>query len=117
MAGLMASTTGDLGPLTAVAVPGWMQVPGMIVVGFLLGLASRSAGPAIIALLVASVVAAVLQGAAIALPGNEIERAATHLVNRGTVQGFYTLIVSVFIGLVGVVVALLLNVFVRRIEV
>lgn len=117
MAGLVASTTEDLGPLAAIATPGWLQVPGIIGIGFLVGLASRSAGAAIISLLVISISAALLQGAAIALPGLELERAATHLVNRGTVQGFYALILVLFIGLVGVVAAMLVNVFVRRIDI
>lgn len=117
MAGMVASTTDDLGPLTAVAIPGWMQIPGVIAIGFLIGLALRSAAAAMIVLLTTAILGGVMQGLAIALAGFEIERAATHLINRGTVQGFYAMLVIFFIGMVGVVAALLFNVFARRIDV
>ena len=117
MAGMVASTTEDLGPLTAVAIPAWMQIPGVIVIGFLIGFALRSAAAAMIVLLVTAIGGGLLQGFAIAAPGIEIERAATHLINRGTVQGFYAMLVIFFIGMVGVVAALLFNVFARRIDI
>lgn len=117
MAGMVASTTEDLGPLAIVQVPGWMQLPGIIVIGFLIGMTLRSAAAAMVSLLVIAVLGAVLQGMAIALPGLEIERASTHLLNRGTVQGFFALILIFFIGMVGVVAALLMNVFARRIDI
>lgn len=117
MAGMVASTTEDLGPLVAVQIPGWMQIPGIILIGFLVGVALRSAASAMLSLLVIAILGAILQGLAIALPGFEIERASTYLINRGTVQGFFALILIFFIGMVGVVAALLINVFARRMDI
>ena len=117
MTGMVASTTEDLGPLTLLQVPGWVQIPGIVLIGFLVGFAVRSAAATMIALLVIAILSALLQGFAIALPGFEIERASTHLINRGTVQGFFALILIFFIGMVGVVAAMMVNVFARRVDI
>lgn len=117
MTGMVASTTDDLGPLTAIAIPGWLQIPGVIAIGFLIGFALRSAAAAMIVLLITALAGGVLQGLAIAAAGFEIDRVATHLINQGTVQGFYAMLIIFFIGMVGVVSALLFNVFARRIDI
>lgn len=116
MAGIIASTTEDLGGLTLVSIPGWVQIPGVILVGVLIGFASRTSVTAFIALLTASVLGGILQGLAISIAALGVERSTVHLINRGTTQGFYALIVIFFIGMAGVVAALVVNVFARRIE-
>lgn len=117
MAGLIASTTEDLGPLTAVDVPNVLQIPGLILIGLLIGLSLRSAAASVIALLVISICGALMQGLAIAWAGFEVEAASVYLINRGTVQGFFALLLIFFIGMAGVVLAMLTNVFWRRSEI
>jgi len=117
MAGLVASTTEDLKTLTIVGIPGVLQLPGIILIGLLIGLSLRSAAAATIVLLVAAIAGAIMQGMAIALAGFEIERASVYLINRGTVQGFFALLLIFFIGMVGVVSAMLINVFARQMDI
>lgn len=114
MAGLVASTTEDLGALTVVPVANVLQLPGLILIGLLIGLSLRSAAAATIALLVIAVLGAIMQGLAIALAGFEVDAAAVHLMNRGIVQGFFALLLIFFFGMVGIVAAMLVNVFGRR---
>lgn len=115
-AGIIVSTTRDLGSLTVIDVPGWFQLPGVILVGVLVGLASRTSASAFFALLVASILGGALQGFAIGISAAGAERAAVQLINRGTVQSFYAFVVIFFMGMVGVVVALVFNNLVRRAE-
>jgi hypothetical protein len=117
MAGLIASTTEDLKALTVVGVPGALQLPGIILIGLLMGLSLRSAAAATIVLLCTAIAGAIMQGMAIALAGFEIEQASVYLINRGTVQGFFALLLIFFIGMVGVVAAMLINVFARRLDI
>jgi hypothetical protein len=117
MAGMVASTTEDLRSLTVVGIPGAFQIPGIILIGLLIGLSLRSAAAASIVLLFAAIVGGIMQGMAIALAGFEIEQASVYLINRGTVQGFFALLLIFFIGMVGVVAAMLVNVFARRIDI
>src|SRR5690606_10730 len=114
MAGLVASTTEDLGPLTVVRVPTDLQLPGLIFIGLLIGLSMRSAAAATVGLVAIAVVGALMQGLAIALAGFEIEAASVNLINRGTVQGFFALLLIFFFGMVGIVLAMLVNVFGRQ---
>ncbi len=116
-AGLVASTTEDLRDLTLVPIPGALQLPGMILIGMLCAFALRSVAAATIALIVISVGGALLQGLAIALPAFEIEAASVRLINRGMVQGFFALLLIFCFGMVGVVSATLVNVFVRRLDI
>lgn len=115
-AGIVVSTTRDLGPLTVLAIPDWFQLPGIILVGVLIGFASRNSPSAFGALLIASIVGGALQGFAIGISAAGAERAAVQLINRGTVQSFYAFIVIFFMGMVGVVIALGVNNFARRAE-
>jgi hypothetical protein len=117
MAGMVASTSEDLRALTVVQVPGALQIPGMILVGFLIGMSLRSAAAALLSLVGIAVVGGLLQWLAISLGAFEIDAAATYLINRGMVQGFYALLLIFFIGMVGLVAALLINVFVRRMDI
>lgn len=114
MAGMVASTTSDLRELTLVAVPGWVQIPGVILIGLLCGLALRSAVASVVVLVVMAIFGALLQGAAIALAGLEIDEVAVTLINRGTVQGFFALLVIFCFGMVGIVASMMVNVFARR---
>lgn len=117
MAGIVASTTADLRDLTLISVPGIAQVPGVILVGMLCAFALRSAAAAAIALVVIAISAAFLHGLAISLAAIEIEPARVSLLNRATVQGFFALLLIFFLGMVGVVTAQLINVYVRRLDV
>lgn len=114
MAGLVASTTEDLGPMTAVDIPRWLQLPGIIFIGALIGFALRTARSAMIGLVVISVLGAIMQGMAIASAGFVNDAASVFLFNRGTVQGFYALLLIFFFGMVGIVCAMAINVFARR---
>ncbi len=117
MAGLVASTTEDLRALTLVAVPGALQLPGIVLVGLLCGFAFRSGAAATIGLLVIAICGSFLAALAIALPAFEIEAARVFLTNRATVQGFFALLLIFCFGMIGVVAAMLVNVFVRRLDV
>lgn len=117
MAGMVASTTEDLKSLTVVGIPGALQLPGIILIGLLIGLSLRSAAAATIVLLFSALAGGIMQGMAIALAGFEIEQASVYLINRGTVQGFFALLLIFFIGMVGVVTAMLINVFARKIDI
>ncbi len=115
-AGIVVSTTRDLGPLTVIAIPDWFQLPGIILVGILMGFASRNSPSAFGSLVIASIIGGALQGFAIAISAAGVERASVQLINRGTVQSFYAFIVIFFMGMVGVVIALGINYFARRVE-
>lgn len=117
MAGLVVSTTEDLRALTLVAIPGVLQLPGLVLIGMLCGFALRSAAAATIALVVIALGGAFLSGLAIAFPAFEIEAASVFLINRGTVQGFFALLLIFCFGMIGVVVAMLINVFARRLDI
>lgn len=117
MAGLVASTTVDLRTMTMISVPGVLQLPGVILVGMLSAFALRSAAAAMIALLVMSIAGALLHGLAIGLAAFEVEAASVFLINRATVQGFYALILIFCFGLIGVVLAMMINVFVRKLDI
>lgn len=117
MAGLVASTTTDLRELTLISIPGFLEIPGIIVIAMLCSFALRSAAASAIGLVAIAVGGAILHGLAIALAAFEIEAASVFLINRATVQGFYALLVIFCFGMAGVVIAMLINVFVRRLDV
>lgn len=117
MAGLVASTTEDLRTLTVVQIPGALQIPGIILIGFVIAMSLRSAAAACASLVGIAIMGGLLQWLAIALGAFEIEAASTYLINRGMVQGFYALLLILFIGMVGVSAALLINVFARRMDI
>ncbi|CAN5775133.1 hypothetical protein BH20CHL1_BH20CHL1_00220 [soil metagenome] len=117
MAGLIASTTEDLRALTLVAIPGALQLPGIILIGMLCGFAVRSAAAATIALVAIAIGGAFLSGLSIAFAGFQSESAYVFLLNRGTVQGFFALILIFCFGMIGVVMAMLMNVFVRQLDI
>lgn len=117
MAGLTVSTTSDLRELTWIQVPNVLQIPGAIAIGMLCAFALRSAAAATVALVAIAAGGALLHGLAIALAAFEVEAASVFLINRATVQGFYALIVIFCFGMAGIVTALLINVFVRRLDI
>lgn len=114
--GVIVSTTRDLGSLTVLEIPDWFQLPGVILVGILVGLACRNSIEAFVALAIATVLGGVLQGFAIAISAAGAERASVQLINRGTVQGFYALMVIFFFGMIGVVIAAGINLAAHRVE-
>jgi hypothetical protein len=117
MAGLVVSTTEYLRALTMLTVPGALQLPGIILIGMLCGFALRSAAAATVALVVIAIGGAFLAGLAIAFAAFEVEAASNYLINQGTVRGFFALLLIFFFGMVGVVSAMLINVFVRRLDI
>lgn len=116
MAGVIVSTTDELREMTLISIPNWAQLLGVILIGLLVGFASRTSTIAFVALMIASVVGAFLQGLAIGFAATGMESSNVHLINRATLQGFYALVVIFFMGMTGVVAALLINVMALRIE-
>lgn len=115
-AGLFASTTEDLGNLVPVSVHFDLQLPGLVVIGLLCAFALRDITRTAIAFGIVSIGGALLYGLAIASAGLEVERAAVRLMNRGLIQGMAALLIIAVFVLVGMAIAVAINVFVRQLD-
>lgn len=115
-AGLFASTTNDLGPLMPVETPVDWQLPLLTVIGALSALALRDFKRGAVALAVAAVGGALLNGAALASPGYVIDPVAVTLGNRALVQGMVAFMIMATFLTVGAALALAFNVFVRKLD-
>ncbi len=115
-AGIIVSTTNDLGPLTAIDVPSGWQIPALIVVGLLAGLALPDLGRMVVSVTIIVVAATLVYSLAIALPGLQVERSAVRLLNRGLVQGLFAFVLIGLFVVVGAVVAVLINSYAREVD-
>lgn len=115
-AGLFASTTNDLGPLTPIAIPYGWQLPLLTVIGALCAFALRDFKRSVVAFSVASLGAALLYAAALASPGLVVDPAVVTLGNRALVQGTVAFMIVTTFLTVGAALALGFNVFVRKLD-
>ena len=111
-AGLIASTSEDLSGFTPVAISDVWLIPGIILLGALLGLAIGDTGRGAVSLVVVAILGATFYGLAIAAPGFRVEGVRVTLIDRGTTYGLFALMLIALFGLSGVVIAWLIESFV-----
>lgn len=113
-AGLVASTSKDLGPLAPLSLAGVWLLPGLMLIGALLALAIGDGVQAAAALALSSVVGATLYGLALAAPGFAVTQAQVTLINRGTTLGLGAFLLILVFGLIGMSVTLVVAVLLGR---
>lgn len=117
MAGLYASASVALGPLSPVRLPVWGMVVGMVLVATLGTLALVDLKRSLIGVVLASAVCAVVTWASLAYPGVVLVAYAVRLSNYGWTQAVLALLLAFLSGLVGVLVGAVVNSGVRGLEV
>jgi len=113
-AGLIVSIVVDLKGLTPIAISDFWLIPGIVVLGALLGLTIGDTARGAVALLVVAVLGASLSGLAIAAPGARVEGVRVTLIDRGTTYGLLALMLIALFGLSGIVIAWLIESVVGR---
>jgi hypothetical protein len=108
-AGLIASTSEDLAGFTPVAVSDFWLIPGLILLGALLGLAVGDTGRSAVALVAVAMLGATIYGLAIAAPGFRVEGVRVTLIDRGTTYGLFALMLIALFGLSGLVLSWLVE--------
>lgn len=108
-AGLLVSTSSDLDGLTPFPIDDALLLPGLVLIGLLLGLAIGDAGRSAVALVIAGTLGTLLYAAAVAAPGREVPGVRTTLIDRATSYGLLALMLIVLFGLIGVVLSWLLG--------
>lgn len=116
VAGVIASTSGEIDSLAPIKVPDSLQLPALMLVGLLAGFAARNFTRTLIALVVATVVGTLLFGWMLAVPGFDLDNYTVSRLNNAFSQGLYALLVSSTFVLVGMAVALAVNVWVRQLD-
>lgn len=111
-AGLIASTSEDLAGLTPFAIGDVWLIPGIVVLGMLLGLTIGDTGRSAVALVVVALIGSTMYGLAIAAPGVRVEGVRITLIDRGTTYGLFALMLIALFGLSGIVLAWLIESFV-----
>jgi hypothetical protein len=100
-AGLFASTTDRLRPLTDVSIGSVWVIPGLMLIGALVALAVEDAGRAAVSVVVAAVIGATLYGLAIAAPGLRVAGLRVKLIDDGTTFGLVALLMCGLFGMAG----------------
>jgi hypothetical protein len=108
-AGLVASTLEDLKGLTPLSISGVWLIPGIILLGTLLGVAIGDTARGAVALVVVALLSATLYGLAIAAPGFSVEGVQVTLIDRGTTAGLLAMMLIALFGLPGIVIAWLVE--------
>jgi hypothetical protein len=116
VAGIIASTSGEIDALAPIELSGSLQLPALMLIGLLAGFAARDFICAIIALVVATVVGTLLFGLMLAVPGFDLDNYTVSRLNNAFSQGLYALLVSSTFVLVGMAAALAVNVWVRDLD-
>ena len=116
VAGVIASTSGELDTLAPVQISGSLQLPALALIGTLAGFAARDFTRAIIAFSVAVVVGTLLFGWMLAVPGFDAGNYTVSRLNNAFTQGLYALLVSSTFVLVGLAIALGINVWLRQLD-
>lgn len=112
---ILTSTSGDLEPLVAWNLPAALQIPGLIAVGLLVGLAVTNFTKGAVAYALNCVTSSTLHVTLYALPGLEVANYTVSRFNNGfTTSLFILMFVGVF-GLIGQGIALGVNVYGRGI--
>jgi hypothetical protein len=108
-AGLIASTSEDLAGFTPIAVNDVWLIPGLIVLGALLGVAIGDTARGAVAHIVVAFLGATLYGLAIAAPGFRVEGVRVTLLDRGTTYGLFALMLIALFGITGIILAWLIE--------
>lgn len=116
IAGVIASTSGEIDSLAPIQMSGSLQLPALMLIGLLAGFAARDFMRAIIALVVATAVGTLLFGWMLAVPGFDPGNYTVSRLNNAFSQGLYALLVSSTFVLVGMAVALAVNVWGRQLD-
>ena len=112
---ILTSTSGDLEPLVAWDIPKMAQIPGLIAVGFLLGLSVTNFARGAVAYGLNCLTSTTVHIILYAVPGFDLANYTVSRFNNGfTTSVFILLFVGVF-GLIGQGLALGVNVYVRGI--
>ncbi len=114
-AAVLTSTSGELQSLVAFDIPGLLQIPGLILVGLLVGLVTPDLGRGAAAYLTALLLAAPLHVLLYALPGFETANYTTARFNNGFSTSLFVFLIGGIFLLVGQGAAIAINVFVRGI--
>ena len=113
-AGLIASTTSDLQPFTAVRIGGAWLIPGLMLIGALLATGVGEAALGAGALAVSALLGSIIYGAALSAPGFKVEQVQVQLINRATTQGLVAFILILLFGLAGMMIALVVALVLGR---
>lgn len=116
IAGVIASTSGEIDSLAPIQMSGSLQLPALMLIGLLAGFAARDFMRAIIALVVATAVGTLLFGWMLAVPGFDPDNYTVSRLNNAFSQGLYALLVPSTFVLVGMAVALAVNVWGRQLD-
>lgn len=111
-AGLVASTSEDLQGLTPIAISDVWLIPGIVLLGALLGLIIGDTARGAVGIVVVALLAATMYGLAIAAPGLKVEGVRVTLIDRGTTYGLFALMLIALFGLAGIVISWLIESFV-----
>lgn len=116
IAGVVSSTSGEIDELAPIQFSASLQLPSLVLIGLLAGFAARDFARSIVALIVAVAVGTLLFGTMMAMPGFDPENYTVTRLNNAFTQGLYALLVSSTFVLVGMAVALAVNVWVRQLD-
>jgi hypothetical protein len=113
VAWLLTSTSGELEALVAIDVPRFLQIPGLIVIGLLIGLAVPVIGQGAVAYVTALLVAATAHMLLYAIPGLDMANYTTARFNNGFSTSLFVLVFGGIFLLIGHGAAVGLNVYAR----
>ncbi len=112
-AGVLTATSGELEPLFAFGVPGVLQIPALIVIGLLIGLALPDLGQTGLAFLLTITLAATIHVTLYAVPGFDGQNYTASRFNNGLTSSLFVLIFGGVFVLMGQAIAIGINVYVR----
>ena len=112
---ILTSTSGELEPLVAWDFANIWQIPGLIVVGVLVGIAVTDLRRGTAAYLLNVAVSASLHILLLAMPGLDSDNYTVSRFNNGFTTSIFVLVFVGVFGLVGQAIAIAFNIFVRGI--
>lgn len=112
---VLTSTSGELEPLVAWNIATGLQIPALILIGFLTGLAVTDLARSAAAYGVNCVSSSLLHVVLYAVPGLELANYTVSRFNNGFTTSFFVLMMVAVFGLIGQGAALAVNVYVRGI--
>lgn len=114
--GLLTSTSGDLEALVAWDLPNGLQIPGLIVIGLLLGLALRDLGRNALAYGLTCILGASIHTTLYALPGFDTANYTAGRLNNGLTTSLFVLVFAGIFVLVGQGLAFGINAYGRNLH-
>jgi hypothetical protein len=112
---ILTSTSGDLEPLVAWDMPAALQIPALICVGVLVGLAVTNFTQGAVAYGLNCLTSSTLHVVLYALPGLDVANYTVSRFNNGFTTSFFILMFVGVFGLIGQGIALGVNVYGREI--